>query len=67
MDKRYSCIVELVTLEQILAANLQIYPACFPEYMHKWKEAKQKKNLQSKDIRFQFCLIEIFSSDIRKQ
>ena len=31
--------VELTTLERILAADLQIHPACFTEYMHILKEA----------------------------
>ena len=31
MDELYTCIAELVTTEQILAADLQIHPACFPE------------------------------------
>ena len=31
MDELYTCIAELVTPEQILAADLQIHPACFPE------------------------------------
>ena len=62
MDAVYTHITELITPERIRAADLQIYPLCFPEYMHKWKEAKQKENLQSKDIRFLLCLIEILSS-----
>ena len=40
---------ELATPEQILAADLQIHPACFPEYMHKWKEAHQKGVTHSED------------------
>ena len=62
MDAVYTHIAELVTPERILAADLQIHPLCFPEYMHKWNEAKQKENIQSKDIRFLLCLIEILSS-----
>ena len=45
MDKVYTHIAELVTPEQILAADLQIHPVCFPEYMHKCKEAKTKGKL----------------------
>ena len=42
MDEVYTRITELVTPEQILAADLQIHLACFPDYMHKWKAASQK-------------------------
>ena len=52
MDEIYTHIAELRTPEQILAANLQIQRECFVEYMHKWKEAKQKKNSQSEDSYF---------------
>ena len=45
MDKVYTHIAELVTPEQILAADLQIHLVCFPEYMHKCKEAKIKGKL----------------------
>ena len=48
MHEVYTHIAELLTPEPILAADLQIHPTCFPEYMHKWNEAKQKKNTQSK-------------------
>ena len=59
----YTHTAELVTPKRNLAAGLQIYPVSFPEYMHKWKEAQQKENSQSKDIRFPFWyLIEIFPS-----
>ena len=43
MDEVYTHIAELVTLEQILVADLQIHTACFLEYKHKWKAANQKK------------------------
>ena len=39
-----------ITPERILAVDLQIHAVCFLEYMHKWKEAKQKENSKSKDI-----------------
>ena len=52
MDEIYTHIAELRTPEQILAANLQIQRECFAEYMHKWKETKQKKNSQSEDSYF---------------
>ena len=48
MDKVYPHIAELVNPERIFAANLQIHPVCFSEYMYKWKEAKQEENSQSK-------------------
>ena len=62
MDIVYTHISKLVTPQQILAADLQIYPVCFPGYMHKWKEAKQKENSQSKDTSFLRCLKEIFQA-----
>ena len=40
MDEVYTHIAELVTPEQIVAADLQIHPVCFPEYMDKLKAAK---------------------------
>ena len=49
MDEVYTSIAELVTFEQILAADLQIRPTCFPEYMHKWKAANQKDITRSED------------------
>ena len=62
MSEIYTHFAKLVTAERILFASLQIHPVCFPEYMHKWEEAEQKENSQSKDIRFLLCLIELFSS-----
>ena len=67
MDEVYTHIAELVTPKQVLAADLQFNTVCFPKHMHKWKEGKQKENLQSKDLRFLLCLTEIFSSGIWKQ
>ena len=49
MDETYTRIAELVTPEQILAADLQIHPRCFPEYMYKWKAANQKDITHSED------------------
>ena len=54
IDEGYTHIAELVTLKLILAADLEVHPVCFPEYIHKLKEAKQKENSLSKDIRFLF-------------
>ena len=48
-DEVYTRIAELVTREQILVANLQIHPACFPEYVHKWEAANQKDITHSED------------------
>ena len=69
MDEVYMHIAELVTPEQILVTDLQIYPACFPENMHKWKVANQKDITHSEDynvslvqgcikflIKINFCL-----------
>ena len=67
MEEIYTHISVLVTPERILAADLQIHLVCFPEYLHKWKEVKQKEHSQSKDIRFLLCLLEIFSSGMWKQ
>ena len=49
MDEAYTRIAELVTPEQILAADLQIHPACFPEHMDKRKAANQKDITHSED------------------
>ena len=55
IDKAYRHIAKFVTPEQILAADLQIHPACFSEYMHpiveveKWKAANQKDIMHSED------------------
>ena len=62
IDEACTYIAELITSEGIRAAEIQIHPVSFPEHMDKWKEAKQKQNSQSTDIRFLLCLIEIFSS-----
>ena len=47
-------IAELVTPERILAADLQIHPVCFLEYMHKWTEATQRKIHNEKISDFYF-------------
>ena len=58
---------ELESSQQIPTADLEIYSVFFLEYVHKWKEVKQKENSQSKEIRFLLCLIRIFSNGMRKQ
>ena len=45
MDEVYTHIAELVTPEQLLPPDLQIHPACCPE----WKASNQKDITHSKD------------------
>ena len=60
MDEVYSRIVELVIPEQILVSDLQIHPACFLEYMYKWKAANQK-DMHSENVKvFIVSKLEIF-------